>query len=330
MTILYRQYDNKFCRYPLPASPADGISGNLTILQPGGIMAQKRLEKRKAKRAEKRIARHERRGGEKRTTKTRQAISKFIVNKRSIVPNIITMSNMTMGFFAIILASRGDDISLALAGIMIFIGTLFDGIDGAVARAMHVESPVGVQLDSLADGIAYGIAPAVIAYNSYLKHLSQNGLLIDSGMLIAVIYPICAIYRLARFNIGAADDDHTGFCGLPSPAAGIIIACVPVLKISTFMPLFPFTITLPWPVFVSIYVIVGLLMVTRIDYSKVFTVIARKGKVFLVMSLILIILGVALFSVWAVFGALSIYAVSGILIYIVRLFMRKKRVPQKG
>lgn len=289
-------------------------------------MVQKRSEKRKEKRAEKRVARREKSGGEKRSVKTRRAISNFIINKRSIVPNIITMSNMTMGFFAIILASRGDDLSLALAGIMVFLGTLFDGIDGAVARAMHVESPVGVQLDSLADGIAYGIAPAVIAYNSYLKQLSTGGLLIDSGMLIAVIYPICAIYRLARFNIGATEDDHTGFSGLPSPAAGIIIACVPVLKVPNFMFIFPFTITLPWPVFVSIYVIVGLLMVTRIDYSKVFTVIARKGKIFLILTLIVIILGVALFSVWAIFGALTVYVIFGIIIYIVKLITKKKRV----
>ena len=138
-------------------------------------MATNGSEKRMVKRAERKMARSAKKAGRvQRTAKTRRAIGDFIVQKRSIVPNMITMSNMTMGFFAIILASRGDKSSLALAGIMVFVGTLFDAIDGAVARAMHVESPVGVQLDSLADGIAYGIAPAVIAYQGYLSQLPQE------------------------------------------------------------------------------------------------------------------------------------------------------------
>ena len=103
---------------------------------------------------------------------------------------------------------------------MVFLGTLFDAVDGAVARAMHVASPVGVQLDSLADGIAYGIAPAVIAYQAYLKKLPSGGNVIDFGMFIALIYPICAIYRLARFNIGAEEDDHTSFNGPPVAGRG--------------------------------------------------------------------------------------------------------------
>lgn len=295
------------------------------IHKSGKDMAQKRSEKKMAKRVERRLMRKERRGTGKRGEKTRKAISNFIIKKRSIVPNIITMSNMTMGFFAIILASKGDDKSLAMAGIFVFFGTLFDAIDGAVARAMHVESPVGVQLDSLADGIAYGIAPAAIAYNSYLRHLSSSGLFIDSGMLIALIYPICAVYRLARFNIGAADDDHTGFNGLPSPAAGIIIAIIPALKVHDFMFLIPYTITFPWEVFVAIYVVVSLLMVSRVDYTKLFAVIYKKGKVFLILTIVLIILGVALFTVWAVFAAVSIYTIIGLLIYGIKLVKNKKQ-----
>src|SRR5208337_2812472 len=162
-------------------------------------MADRRIGKKKGKGIVKRFSRRGRKVKKNRSAKTRRAIGNYIIKKRSIVPNIITMSNMTMGFFAIILASRGDVKSLALAGILVCIGSLFDAVDGAVARAMRVESSVGVQLDSLADGIAYGIAPAVIAYQAYLSRLPQNGLYIDSGMLIALIYPICAIYRLARF-----------------------------------------------------------------------------------------------------------------------------------
>ncbi len=271
-------------------------------------------------RSEKRATRHGRSG------KTRRAIGDFIIQKRSIVPNMITMSNMTMGFFAIIMASRGDNFSLAVAGVMIFLGTIFDAADGAVARAMHVASPVGVQLDSLADGIAYGIAPAVIAYQAYLRKLPSGVTIIDFGMLIALIYPICAIYRLARFNVGAEDDDHTRFKGLPSPAAGIIIASIPVLMVPDFLSVLKTTMVIPGEIFIAIYVLVSILMVSRVDYSKVFPDIQRiGGRPALVVSMILGLLCLGLFSAWFVFGFMMIYMIIGIIAYVIKLARRKKK-----
>ena len=292
-------------------------------------MAIKRSEKRLAKREERRKARGDKKAARrKRTGKTRRAIGDFIVQKRSIVPNMITMSNMTMGFFAIILASRGDPHSLALAGILVCIGTLFDVVDGAVARAMHVESPVGVQLDSLADGIAYGIAPAIIAYQAYLSKLPKSGLFFDTGMLIALIYPICAIYRLARFNTGAAEDDHIGFCGLPSPPAGILIAAFPALEVPDFMFLVKFTVSFPLEVFIPIYLVVALLMVSRIDYTKTPALIYRKGRFVLVLTIIAMILLISIFSMWFVFVMISVYILAGLILYIIKL-IRKKKQPAR-
>jgi len=290
-------------------------------------MATKRSEKRLARREERRKARGDRKANRrKRTGKTRRAIGEFIVQKRSIVPNMITMSNMTMGFFAIILASRGDARSLALAGILVCIGTLFDAVDGAVARAMHVESPVGVQLDSLADGIAYGIAPAVIAYQAYLSKLPKSGLFFDTGMLIALIYPICAIYRLARFNIGASEDDHMGFCGLPSPPAGILIAAFPALEVPDFMFLVKYTVSFPLEVFIPIYLVVALLMVSHVDYKKTPALIFRKGRFVIVLAIIFMILLISVFSMWFVFAMIATYILAGLILYIIR-FIRKKRRP---
>ncbi len=287
-------------------------------------MATHRSDKRSSKRAEQRIKVGEKKAARgKGAGKTRRAIGDFIVKKRSIVPNMITMSNMTMGFFAIILAARGDAKSLAVAGIMVFLGTLFDAVDGAVARAMHVESSVGVQLDSLADGIAYGIAPAVIAYQAYLSKLPSGGSMIDFGMFIALIYPICAIYRLARFNIGAEEDDHTRFNGLPSPAAGIVIALIPVVEIPDFLSVLKITLSLPWQAFIAIYMVISLLMVSRVDYSKVFPDIYRiGGKPFLVLSIIIAILFIGLMSAWAVFGFMCLYTVVGIVLYAIKLVKR--------
>lgn len=290
-------------------------------------MGMKGSEKRIMRRAEKDRSRREKAGRPGRSGKTRRAIGSFIVEKRSIVPNMITMSNMTMGFFAIILASKGDHRSLAMAGILVCVGTFFDAIDGAVARAMHVASPVGVQLDSLADGIAYGIAPAVIAYQAYLSELPKSGFFVDTGMLIALIYPICAIYRLARFNIGALEEEQKGFTGLPSPAAGILIAVIPALEIPDFMFLIKFTVRFPLWVFVPVYVLAGLLMVSRIDYGKTFATIFRKGRVVLVLTIITMILLLSLFSMWSIFGVIAGYILMGIVQYIIKLFKRRSESP---
>src|SRR4030042_6855316 len=105
-------------------------------------------------------------------------------------------------------------------------------------------------------------------------------------MLIALIYPICAIYRLARFNIGATDDDHISFTGLPSPAAGILISAFPGLEIPDFMFLIKYTVSFPLAVFVPIYVLVGFLMVSRRDYSKTLPLIYRKGRIVLILTVI--------------------------------------------
>ena len=103
------------------------------------------------------------------------------------------------------------------AGVLIFIGSIFDASDGAIARALDVESEIGMQLDSLADAVAYGIAPGVLAYQAFFYQMPEICGLINIGMLIAAIFPICAVYRLARFNW----QSMPGFIGLPSPPAGI-------------------------------------------------------------------------------------------------------------
>jgi len=256
--------------------------------------------------------------------KKKRSVKSFIIKKRSIVPNIITMSNMLMGFFAIIYASRGDAESLAIAGILVFIGSLFDLSDGAVARGLHVESPVGVQLDSLADGIAYGIAPAVIAYQAFLSKLPEIGLGIDYGMIIAPIYPICAIYRLARFNIG--DDDSTGFTGLPSPAAGIIISSIPALPLSNLLFIGRIDFVFSTDVFILIYIIIGLLMVSWVDYNKLFSDIYKKGRIVAVITVIVILLLLLFFRMWAVFSVASLYVIVGFLSYLIKFIVSKIRL----
>ena len=151
--------------------------------------------------------------------------------KKSIIPSIFTMGNMVMGFMSILFSANYDPAknnydTLAVAGILIFIGSLFDASDGAIARALDVESEIGMQLDSLADAVAYGIAPGVLAYQAFFYKMPEIFGIFNIGMIIAAIYPICAIYRLARFN---CTESIPGFIGLPSPPAGIVAGIVPSL-----------------------------------------------------------------------------------------------------
>ncbi len=131
-----------------------------------------------------------------------------------LLPNMLTLSAMFCGFYAIIQSINSQFIA---AGIAIFFAMIFDSLDGRVARLTHTSSPFGAELDSLSDMVSFGIAPAVIAFNWHLQSLGKI------GWLIAFIYCACAGLRLARFNtlIGIVDKKY--FVGLPSPAAAALV-----------------------------------------------------------------------------------------------------------
>mgnify|MGYP002716927035 FL=1 len=139
-----------------------------------------------------------------------------------LLPNLFTTGGLFAGFFAIIAASQGR---FTAACIAIFVAGILDGIDGRVARLTNTQSEFGVQYDSLADLISFGMAPALVMY-----HWSLMGLRIDGptlgkiGWLGAFLYAACAALRLARFNSQVATVDKRYFVGLASPAAAGLMA----------------------------------------------------------------------------------------------------------
>ncbi|MCL1911524.1 MAG: CDP-alcohol phosphatidyltransferase family protein [Leptospirales bacterium] len=241
--------------------------------------------------------------------------------KRAIIPNSFTMMNMVLGFIAIIYASRGTPKDLAIGGALVFVASFFDFIDGAAARALGVDSAIGLQLDSLADLVAYGIAPGYISYQAFLSGLPEIVFGINWGMLIAPIFPICATYRLARFNIG--EPDPSGFKGLPSPAAGIFISSIPGLAFSRLPFLGKVDINIPVDIFVPIFALSALLMISGIDYSKIFAKIVKKGKKAIIITSIILILLLFYFNMWAVFVLTGGYIIAGILLYGTRLLKKQ-------
>lgn len=147
-----------------------------------------------------------------------------------LVPSLLTVGNLLCGWAVVVHALRGD---LGGAAPFIALAIVFDVLDGRLARLTGTSSPFGAQLDSLADLVSFGVAPALLAYRWGLEPL---GLL---GWLAGAAYLTAAAVRLARFNVGAAeataasadadpelDDAGPGshFSGLPSPAAAAVVA----------------------------------------------------------------------------------------------------------
>ena len=132
-----------------------------------------------------------------------------------ILPNLFTTASLFCGFYSIISSINGDFLAAAVA---IVIAGVFDGLDGAVARATHTTSKFGVEYDSLADLVSFGVAPGVLAY---LWALNPFGRL---GWVAGFLYVACGALRLARFNVYVPVKDQSYFQGLPIPAAASMIA----------------------------------------------------------------------------------------------------------
>jgi len=141
----------------------------------------------------------------------------------AVVPNLFTVANMALGFFAIVAAF---DRRWVAAPIAIFVAHIFDILDGRVARWMGQASPFGGEFDSFADWISFGLAPGIMIYILVLKDFGKM------GFLLAFFYVLAGALRLARFNIQAANGDETNssnFIGLPIPGAGGFIAVLVLL-----------------------------------------------------------------------------------------------------
>jgi CDP-diacylglycerol--serine O-phosphatidyltransferase len=138
-----------------------------------------------------------------------------------LLPNLFTTGCLFSGFYSIVAAI---DRNFAVAGGAIFIAMLFDGLDGRVARWTRTESPFGKEYDSLADMVAFGMAPAVLVYQWGVVRIGEYGHeWRQFGWIIAFFYALCAALRLARFNTISSTGDKRYFQGLPSPSAAATV-----------------------------------------------------------------------------------------------------------
>lgn len=161
------------------------------------------------------------------------------------IPNLFTLLNLVFGCFAIVCILQNGIViqysaegaqfvdipeKIALASLFIGLAALVDFLDGFVARLFNATSAMGKQLDSLADVVSFGVAPSMIIYQllrfSYAR--SETGIEVSSLLLApAFLIAAAAAYRLAKFNLD--DSQQYGFKGVPTPAAGLLIASFPLI-----------------------------------------------------------------------------------------------------
>lgn len=228
-----------------------------------------------------------------------------------VLPNLLTSGSMFLGFYAILHAFQGDFVRAAVA---ILFAAILDGLDGRVARLTQTESRFGVEYDSLADLISFGVAPAALAYTWALKPFGRF------GWLAAFLFLACGALRLARFNIqvGAVESSH--FVGLPIPAAAGTIATLVLFVHRLHIVLVNRSLI----ILLMVYVLAFLMVSAMPFYSfKELGLIRRKPFSTLVLMVLAFIVVVSEPEIM-LFAIFSLYVFSGPAIYLRKVVRARK------
>lgn len=137
-----------------------------------------------------------------------------------LLPNLLTSASLLAGFYSIVESLHAE---FYYAAVAVLVSTLFDALDGRVARATRTQSAFGVEYDSLADLVSFGVAPGLLVYAWALEPFGRW------GFSIAFVYAASTALRLARFNVQVTTVERRFFNGLPSPAAACMLAATVVL-----------------------------------------------------------------------------------------------------
>lgn len=230
-----------------------------------------------------------------------------------VLPSAFTVGNIFAGFVAVISClSRDYDIAAQAIGLAV----VLDGLDGRVARLANVTSDFGLQLDSLADVVSFGIAPAILVYSWGLEDFGRF------ARFSAFVFLICGVMRLARFNVQVQNLKH--FAGLPIPAgAGVIAATV------HFFPQPP-----EGPVFKTALVgatyLTAFLMISTIRYPSLKRLNLGRGKSHLMILVIaLLVAGIYFYSQLVLMAVATAYLCSGPLMRLYQFARRRQPGPER-
>lgn len=276
----------------------------------------------------------------------KQPVHKGLKKGLYLIPSAFTAANIGMGFLAVLSSLHGFQlvyqnadqaaVYFDYAAKAIAFAILFDILDGRVARMTKTATEIGVQLDSLADVLTFGIAPIVLAYGwSIGATFGEDNSLHGIGIFVLFMYLMCGTFRLARFNLqairprvlaeGTPKIDKKNFVGMPiPPAAGLIAAIV------HFKPRPLNFYGEGWSDFYTILMMIliaglGLLMVSTIRYTSFKTVGSSRRSVYLILFIAAVGMLAWLFSRHVFLIIAVAYVAHGIIFYLLNLFRSTKR-----
>jgi CDP-diacylglycerol---serine O-phosphatidyltransferase len=224
-----------------------------------------------------------------------------------VLPNLFTLAALFGGFYAVVMAMNGV---FDKAAIGVFWAMVLDSLDGRVARMTNTQSAFGEQMDSLADMVSFGAAPALIAYEWSLKGIGRW------GWIAAFVYCACAALRLARFNVNTSIVDKRYFQGLPSPAAAALVMGFIWWVLEVDIP----AEQVSWWVF-TLCLYSGLTMVTNVPFYSFKDFQMKKSVPFTAIVLIALIIAVININPPTVLFALfMVYGFSGYGVYVWRKY----------
>jgi CDP-diacylglycerol---serine O-phosphatidyltransferase len=234
-----------------------------------------------------------------------------------ILPNMLTLCGMFMGFYSIVASIKGNFIIAAWA---IIIAMVFDGLDGWVARLTHSTTRFGIELDSLSDLVAFGVAPAVMLYGWALSPFGRI------GWSAAFLLVACGALRLARYNVQMGSTESKSFTGMPIPAAASIVASLVIFHHEMWE-------TQPGKnVFILLLAFsLAILMVSTLRYHGAKEIDFGKRKPFWI--LVAIVLGFAIVVMHpeiALFVFAMIYLFVGLIENVILFYNKRRRMSMTG
>ena len=265
-----------------------------------------------------------------------------------LIPSMFTAANILMGFFAVMASARGFQLLAGpvrnIAGasehfdhaaIAIGFAVLFDMLDGRIARMTKTTTEIGIQLDSIADVVTFGLAPAVLAYVwGYGATLVEGTKLHRFAWFISFLYLMCGAFRLARFNVqasrprplmeGTVKVDKKHFIGLPIPVAGgLIAAIVHFNEGSPLVALGEGKARAYSGLLMLLVGILSLMMVSTLRFSSFKTIGTRSRSMRTVILALSIGLLIFLYSQYVLLGIVLAYIFHGLVSRLISVFWRR-------
>ena len=247
-----------------------------------------------------------------------------------LIPSLFTVANLLCGYYAVIAALLGGPEDYDHAAKAIGFAILFDSLDGRLARLLKANTDFGVQFDSLADVVSFGIAPAVLAYAWGLHGLPRDGSVAFQQMgefawVCCLAFLICCAWRLARFNVqGMAPGGSKYFVGMPTPAAAGLLAAL-VHGFHRSGPPHDWRISVGWFLLAAG---LGALMTSTVRYYSFKDIPLTRKQPSLAIVLLCLMVGVIWrYSEYALVILASTYAVVGLVLHLTR-FIRHRMVSR--